>query len=138
MGNTSSDCVHYLQNQQLMNLAKGDGDCAQLQELLFHFGGTYTDDSHLQTGALLGGTAGQIEITGDHNKFVQGSSTATSTAGLQELLFHFGGTYADDSHLQTGALLGGTAGQIEITGDHNKFVQGSSTSKATAKILMVI
>ena len=137
MGNTSSDCVHYLQNQQLMNLAKGDGDCAQLQELLFHFGGTYTDDSHLQTGALLGGTAGQIEITGDHNKFVQGSSTAKSTAGLQELLFfHFGGTKM--THTSDWSLLGGTAGQIEITGDHNKFVQGSSTSKATAKILMVI
>ena len=145
MGNTSSDCVHYMQNQQLMVLAKGDGDCHQMQELLFHFGGNYSGDSSLQTGALLGGSAGKVEIHGDYNQFESGNSSSTATSGatkLQELLFHFGGNYSGDSSLQTGALLGGSAGKVEIYGNNNQFESGNSkstaTSGATTQHLMLI
>ena len=68
----------------MMELAKGDGDCyQQLQNLeVFHIGGSYSGHASLDSGALLGGSAGQIDIYGNNNQFHQGNSDSKSTAAL--------------------------------------------------------
>jgi len=46
--------------------------------------------------------------------------------------FTFGGTYKDYSSLDTGAILNGSAGQIDINGNDNIFNQGNSKSNSFA------
>ena len=49
---------------------------------------------------------------------------------LQNLNFEFTPTMGGDSKLTSGEIIAGSAGEVNIKGDNNKFVQGSSTSSA--------
>ena len=51
---------------------------------------------------------------------------------LQNLDFTFSPTMSGSAHLDTGEIINGTAGQVNITGSHNYFEQGTSDSSATS------
>ena len=101
---STSNCVNYLEQLQhypahmhpalLEMYQKGEDSCNYLQQLDgdFHFGGNYTDNAYLNTGAILGDSAGQIDIIGKNNVFNQGNSKASSgsTATMMVLLMWTG------------------------------------------------
>ena len=117
----------------------------KLQELdNFTFTPDLSGSAHLESGEIINGTAGQVDIKGDGNKFIQGtsSSNATSSGGgaagatsssgggddraaaaalkakmqgrLQELNFTFAPNMSGTSNLQSGEIINGTAGQVTI------------------------
>ena len=51
---------------------------------------------------------------------------------LQNLDFTFSPVMSGDSHLESGEIINGTAGQVNITGSNNYFEQGTSDSSATS------
>ena len=51
---------------------------------------------------------------------------------LQELDFVFAPTMGGKSSLQSGEIINGTAGQVDISGSDNYFEQGTSKSSATS------
>ena len=56
---------------------------AELMELdNFTFTPKMGGSAQLQSGEIINGTAGQVTISGDRNKFVQGTSSASSNSGV--------------------------------------------------------
>ena len=51
---------------------------------------------------------------------------------LQNLDFVFAPVMSGTASLSSGEIINGTAGQVNITGDGNQFIQGTSSSDATS------